>query len=151
MSLKDDYKELFELLRSRNINYLIIGAYAVACHGLPRYTGALDLLIEPTDRNRERLVDVLAQFGFASVGISIGDLSRVDQVVQLGVEPTRIDIITGISGVSFEDAYQDRVEIEFGGFKLPVISIDDLIKNKIASGRPQDLADVERLKKINAK
>ncbi len=151
MSLKDDYKELVALLHSRNVNYLIVGAYAVACHGLPRYTGGFDLLIEQTDRNRERLVDVLAQFGFASLGISTGDLNKIDQVVQLGVEPTRIDIITGISGVSFEEAYKNRVEIEFDGFKLPVISIDDLIKNKTTSGRPQDLADVERLKKINAK
>jgi len=151
MSLKDDYKELVALLHSKNVNYLIVGAYAVACHGLPRYTGGFDLLIEQTDRNRERLVDVLAQFGFASLGISTRDLNKIDRVIQLGVEPTRIDIITGISGVSFEDAYKNRVEIEFDSFKLPVISIDDLIKNKIASGRPLDLADGERLKKIHIK
>jgi len=145
MNLDEDLKEFIELLNAREVRYLVVGAYALAYHGRPRYTGDIDVFVQPTEDNSQLVAQVIEQFGFASLGIVAADLSNPDQVIQLGVEPNRIDIMTSISGVSFEEAWAKREYGEIDGVSLPFISRDLLKRNKAAVGRKQDLADIDHL------
>ncbi|HEY2963007.1 MAG TPA: hypothetical protein VGJ37_11360 [Pyrinomonadaceae bacterium] len=145
MNLQKDLKEFVELLNALDVHFLIVGAFAVAYHGYPRYTSDIDLFVEKSAQNAERIVKAIHQFGFSDIGLSEEDFLRADQVIQLGVAPNRIDIMTSISGVSFEEAWTSRVLGEIGGLSLPFISRDILKRNKAASGRTQDLADLEHL------
>lgn len=143
--LKQDYKEFIELLNSIGVKYVLTGAYAVAHHGAPRYTGDIDFLVEPSEANAHLVLQVLIQFGFASLKLTVGDLSKPDQVVQLGLPPTRIDILTSITGICFEDAFSNRVHGQIDGVAVSILSRDLLIRNKRATGRTKDLADAEVL------
>jgi Nucleotidyl transferase AbiEii toxin, Type IV TA system len=145
MNLHKDLKEFVELLKALDVHFVIVGAFALAHHGYPRYTGDIDLFVENSAENAERILNALRQFGFADVGLTKEDFVAKDQVVQLGVAPNRIDILTFLSGVSFEEAWSSREWGEIGGLKVPFISRGMLKQNKLASGRPQDLADLERL------
>ena len=145
MKLHKDLKEFVELLNTLDVHFVIVGAFALAHHGYPRYTGDIDLFVENSIENAERILDALRQFGFADIGLTKEDFVAKDQVVQLGVAPNRIDILTFLSGVSFEEAWASREWGEIGGLRVPFISRDMLKRNKLASGRPQDLADLERL------
>ena len=145
MKLHKDLKEFVELLNTLDVHFVIVGAFALAHHGYPRYTGDIDLFVENSTENAERILDALRQFGFADIGLTKEDFVAKDQVVQLGVAPNRIDILTFLSGVSFEEAWASREWGEIGGLRVPFISRDMLKRNKLASGRPQDLADLERL------
>jgi predicted nucleotidyltransferase len=145
MKLDQDLREFIELLNARDVRYLVVGAYALAFHGRPRYTGDIDFFVQPSRQNAELVAQIIEEFGFASLGIVAADLTTADQVIQLGVEPNRIDLMTSISDVSFDEAWDTREYGEIDGLKLPFISKDLLRRNKTAVGRKQDLADLDHL------
>ena len=144
--MNSDLREFIESLRSKKVDFLIVGGHAVAFHGYPRYTGDVDVLIRPSVENAERLLEVLDGFGFGQLGLTTADFSSPGRVLQLGRPPNRIDVLTSISGLDFEQAWQGRVEGELGGLPVTFLSRDSLLANKRASGRPQDLADIAALK-----
>jgi hypothetical protein len=147
--IPEDWRAFVELLNSNEIEYLIVGAVALAYHGFPRYTGDLDILIHNTPENAQRLEASLKAFGLASLGLKAADFTAPHQVVQIGVRPDRIDILTAISGVSFEEAWASRVEDKLAGAPVSFIGREALAKNKRATGRVQDRADLERLDRVN--
>lgn len=140
-----DFCELLECFNASGVNAVIVGAYALAWHGAPRMTGDLDLLIQPSAENAQRVLDALTAFGFGDVGLSTADFQRPDVVIQLGVPPVRVDLLTGISGVTWDDVWAGRVAGEFGGIPVSFIGRDELRRNKLAAGRHKDLADLEAL------
>lgn len=146
MSLSADWKEFIELLNSRGVEYVIVGAHSLAFHGRPRYTGDLDILVKPTPETSEKMAAVLAEFGFAESGFNPSDFLEPDQIIQLGRPPYRIDLLTGISGVETDDAFATRISAELSGLPVFILSKDLLIQNKRAVGRPQDLADLDALR-----
>ncbi len=140
-----DFKEFIELLNANNVQYLVVGGYAVALHGYPRYTKDLDIWIRMTKKNAEKLVKALSQFGFQSLGLTISDFLEKDTIIQLGYPPRRIDILTTIPGVSFGKCYKSREIVNIDDIDVNFINLSNLILNKKSTGRPQDLADLERL------
>jgi Nucleotidyl transferase of unknown function (DUF2204) len=144
--LNKDFKEFIESLRSNAVDFLVVGAHALAAHGKPRYTGDLDIWVRPEKANIERLLSALNAFGFGSLGLNATDFETPEAMVQLGYPPARIDLLTAIDGVKFDEAFAHKLECDVSGILLPVISIDDLIRNKLATGRPKDLADVDMLR-----
>jgi len=140
-----DFKEFIELLNANHVRYLIVGGYAMAFHGHPRYTKDLDIWVEYTAENTVELIKALEQFGMGSLGLTSTDFSEPDQVVQLGFPPYRIDIMTTASGVEFADAYEHRTKTTVNGVEIDFINLTDLKKNKKATGRLQDMADLEKL------
>ncbi len=146
MQPNKDLLEFVELLNANRVEYLVVGGFAVAWHGYPRFTADIDFLIRPQRDNAESVIKTLSEFGFASIGIVAEDLSRSDQIVQLGVKPNRIDIITSIAGVPFEDAWASRVDGSIEGRSVQFIGRDALIRNKEATGRPQDISDAHALR-----
>ena len=145
MNLHKDLKEFVELLNALDVHFVIVGAFALAHHGYPRYTGDIDLFIERSTENAGRILSAIQQFGFGDIGLTKEDFLHENRVVQLGVAPNRIDILTFLSGVSFEEVWPSREWGEIGGLKVPFISRELLKQNKLASGRSQDLADLEHL------
>lgn len=145
MHLDQDFNEFVRLFLDNDVRFLIVGGYAMAAHGLPRYTGDLDTWVWINEQNAERILNALVAFGFGSLDISVEDFQKPNTVLQLGFPPHRIDVLTGIDGVSFDDAWQRRVIMDVEDIQLPFISREDLIANKRAAARPQDLADVVRL------
>jgi hypothetical protein len=143
--LSKDFKEFIQLLNENNVKYLVVGGYAVALHGYPRYTKDLDVWVELSFDNAGRILKALEKFGFGSLDLKADDFLEGDQIVQLGYPPNRIDILTTLKDLTFEDCYKSRVEIEIQGVHINFIDIDSLKKNKRATGRLQDLADVENL------
>jgi len=144
--LSRDFVEFIELLNSNSVRYLVVGGYAVALHGHPRYTKDLDVWIQRSPDNAQNLLKALAAFGFGAVDITEEDLLKENYVIQLGYPPNRIDLLTSIKGVDFDVCYTSKIQAEVSGIPIDFIDIDNLKKNKLASGRPQDLADVENLK-----
>ncbi len=136
---------MLSALCASRADFLIVGAHAVAAHGRPRATGDLDLWVRPTAANAERVMAALAAFGAPLFGITLDELSEPGIVLQIGVVPCRIDILTMISGVSFDDAWAGRVELQIEGLSVACIGKADLLANKRAAGRPKDLADVAAL------
>jgi predicted nucleotidyltransferase len=147
--LNKDYKEMLQCLLEENVRFLLVGAYAVAVHGFPRATKDIDFFVWATPENAANLMRALAKFGAPLHNISEADLSSEGVVFQIGNSPRRIDIITNISGVKFEQAYANKTTISIEGIEVPVISLEDLIANKRASARTQDLADVEKLESVS--
>jgi hypothetical protein len=145
MSLSADLKEFIELLNSRSVEYVIVGAHSLAFHGHPRYTGDLDILVRPSQENAEKITAVLTEFGFAEGGFKSSDFVEPDQMIQLGRVPNRIDLLTGITGVATSDAFATKVPAELSGVPVFILSKELLIQNKRAVGRPQDLADLDAL------
>jgi hypothetical protein len=145
MEIQPDFKELLALFNANDVEYLIVGGYALAYHGAPRYTGDLDLLVRPEADNADRIVAALAQFGFGTLDLSASDFVVPDQVVQLGVPPVRIDILTSLSGVSWEEAWASRQPGFYGDLDVGFIGREAFIANKRAAGRQRDLADIEDL------
>ena len=145
MEIQTDFKELLELLNVHNVEYMIVGGYALAFHGAPRYTGDIDLFIKPDKENAQRIMRTLDEYGFGSVGIELSDLEYENKVIQLGVPPVRIDIITSISGVKCEDAFSSKVKGQYGDVPVYYIGLDQFIKNKKSIGRKKDMADLEAL------
>jgi hypothetical protein len=142
--LNRDFKEFAELLNARSVDYLVVGGYALAAHGHPRYTGDIDFWIRPAADNIARLLNVLNDFGFGSLGLVADDFVG-DSIVQLGQPPRRIDLMTAIDGVSFETCFDRREQVELSGVQLSIIGLDDFKANKRATGRLKDLADLESL------
>ena len=147
MKLARDLKEFIELLNGHEVEYLLIGGWAFAFHATPRYTGDIDFLVKCNPENAGRLKKVLSEFGFGSLPGFEESFLQGDRILQFGLPPNRIDILTRIDGVSFADAALDKILGELDGLRLPVISRACLIRNKLAAGRPKDLADVEALKR----
>jgi len=145
MNLSKDLREFVELLNSRKVNYLLVGGHAVAFHGYPRFTGDIDFWIDTSLENAALVAEVVRDFGFASLHIDAADFSAPDRIIQLGRAPHRIDILTSITGVSFPEAWQTRIPTNIGQLEISVISKELLVRNKLATGRPQDLADVKRM------
>jgi predicted nucleotidyltransferase len=145
MALSKDWREFLELLNSRGVDYVIVGAQSLAFHGRPRYTGDLDILVRPTLENARTVVDLLNRFGFAQSGFRVADLIEPEQIVQLGRAPSRIDLLTSISGVTIDEAFASKVTAVLDGIPVSILGKDALIRNKRAVGRPQDLADIETL------
>jgi predicted nucleotidyltransferase len=145
MVLNQDFKEFIQSLNNKQVRYLIIGGYAVAFHGHPRYTKDLDVWVELSQDNAARLVAALAEFGFGSLGLQDSDFLEPDQVIQLGYPPNRIDVIMTPKGVDFASCYAKRVIGEADGITFNIIDLESLLQNKRATGRHQDLADVENL------
>ncbi len=143
--LNQDFKEFIQLLNDNQVHYLVVGGYAVALHGYPRYTKDIDIWIELTQENANHIVETLAQFGFAALGLKESDFLVEDQVIQLGYAPNRIDIITTLSGITFHECYDKRLSVEIDGVNVNFIDRENLRKNKKATGRLQDLADLEKL------
>ncbi len=145
MPLQKDLREFIESLNSQNVDYLIVGAFALAFHGVPRSTGDIDILVRRLPENAARIEEVLVRFCFASLGSSAADFLSPNQVIQLGHPPNRIDLLTSITDVEFEEAWSGRVPAELHGIPVPFIGREALIRNKRATGRAQDKADLEAL------
>ncbi len=143
--LSKDFKEFIELLNGHNVRYLVVGGYAVAFHGYPRYTKDLDVWIELSPGNADNVMKALEEFGFGSLGLKSEDFLESDQIIQLGYPPNRIDILTTLKEIKFEDCYKARVEVDIQGLKINFIDLENLKHNKRATGRPQDLADADNL------
>ena len=145
MVLNKDFKEFIELLNANNVKYLIVGGYAVGFHGYPRYTKDLDIWILISHENADNILIALTQFGFGSLGIQNEDFLKPNEFIQLGIPPNRIDIVTSCDGVEFETCYQTRKQIIVDDLSINFIDLENLRKNKKASARPQDLADLDNL------
>jgi hypothetical protein len=143
--LNPDFKDLFAALNAAGARYLLVGGYAVAFHAEPRFTKDLDIWVEPDPANAARVHEGLEAFGAPLQDLTTSDLERPGTIFQIGVPPNRIDIVTTIDGVSFPEAWPGRAETTYGGEVVPVIGREHLIRNKRASGRPQDLLDLEVL------
>jgi hypothetical protein len=143
--LSKDFKEFIELLNENNVRYLVVGGYAVAFHGHPRYTKDLDVWIELSADNANKIIDALKKFGFGSLGLNPDDFLQSDQIIQLGYPPNRIDILTTLKDLKFEDCYKTKIGVEIQGLPIYFIDIENLKKNKRAAGRPQDIADADNL------
>lgn len=143
--LNKDFKEFVELLNSNGVEYLVVGGYALAAHGHPRYTGDIDIWLDPSPTNVKRLLKALREFGFGSVGLSEADFQQPGAIVQLGYPPARIDLLSSIDGVQFAECYPRRKLVSVSGVELPILHLDDFRANKLASGRAKDLADLESL------
>ena len=144
--LSQDFKGFVELLNKNEVEYLIVGGYAVGIHGYPRYTGDLDIWINATRQNARKMVVVLAEFGFDSFGLTEEDFTKLGNVIQMGYPPFRIDILTTIDGVRFKDCYKNKIVVLHDEITLDVIGIEDLRRNKKVSGRLKDIADLGNLK-----
>jgi predicted nucleotidyltransferase len=145
MALNKDYKEFIASLNDNKVQYLVVGGYAVAFHGHPRYTKDIDIWIEPTDENICLLLKAIDDFGFGSLGFKKEDFSKPDMIVQIGVPPNRIDLLNSIDGLDFKEAIANKKIITKDGVTINLVGLDDLRKSKKTSGRPQDLADLENL------
>ena len=145
MEIQQDFKELLELLNAHNVEYMIVGGYALAFHGAPKYTGDIDVFVRPDKENARQIMKALDEFGFGSVGLDLSDFNYENKVVQLGVPPVRIDIITSISGVTWQEAFSSKVEGQYGDVPVHYIGVDQFIKNKKSIGRKKDMADLEAL------
>jgi len=145
MEVQKDFRDLLKLLNAHKVEYLIVGAYALAFHGAPRYTGDMDIYVKPNPTNAQRIMAALNDFGFGSVELSAADFGVEDKVVQLGFPPVRVDIVTSITGVSWEEAASGRIEGMYGNVPVYYVGREQFISNKRALGRKKDLADLEAI------
>ena len=145
MEVQKDFKEFLALLNAHEVDFMIVGGYALAYHGAPRYTGDIDVFIKSDNKNAQRIIKVLEKFGFSSLELSIDDFQKKDRVVQLGLPPVRIDIITSISGVSWEQADASKEPGMYGDVPVFYIGKNQYVANKKATGRTKDIADIEAL------
>jgi hypothetical protein len=145
--VNDDYRDILAALVRQDARFLIVGAHALAAHGYPRATVDIDIWIAPTPENAQRVWRALAEFGAPLQNLSIreSDFTRPDIVAQFGLPPNRIDMLTGVTGLTFERAWQNRIEDVVEGVRVPLLGLDDLLANKRATGRVKDLADVKGL------
>jgi predicted nucleotidyltransferase len=143
--LNQDFKEFIQSLNDNGVRYLVVGGYAVALHGYPRYTKDMDIWVEMTSENASKILKALDQFGFGSLDVKASDFTLPDQTLQLGYPPRRIDILTTIPGIEFPECYPSRTTVELDGVSVNFIDLENLKKNKKATGRHQDMADLENL------
>jgi hypothetical protein len=145
MELAPDFDEFFNSLNARGVEFLVVGAYALALHGAPRFTGDIDVFVRPTPDNAVRVLRAIADFGFPSAGLQPADITSPSRIVQLGVEPVQVHIMSAISGVSWEEAWAGHATARCGSNDLAFIGRAEFLKNKRAAGRLKDLADIEAL------
>ena len=147
--LNEDYKEMLQILLNNRVKFLVVGAYAMSAYGYPRATGDLDLWVETSQENSEKIYQSLSEFGSPLEHITKNTFCEEGIIFQIGVAPRRIDIITKIDGVNFKQAYSEKEEIEIEGFELPFLSKENLIKNKESTGRERDKLDAQYLRQNN--
>jgi len=145
--LNQDYKEMLSLLIEEKVEFILVGAYALAAHGFPRATGDIDIFIRPNPKNAVNIYECLAKFGAPLEGVSVEDFSSPGVIFQIGLAPRRIDILTTIDAVSFQEAIEDALVVQIEGLKIPVLSKSKLIKNKESTGRIKDKIDAENLRR----
>jgi hypothetical protein len=145
MEVQPDFRDLLALLNEHKVEYLIVGGYALAFHGAPRFTGDIDIFVRPHPNNAQRVIQALAVFGFQFPDLTVDDFKNPDKVVQLGVPPVRVDLITSLTGVSWEEADSSKEPGLFGDVPVHFIGREQYIANKRATGRKKDLADIEAL------
>jgi predicted nucleotidyltransferase len=147
--LNDDFRDVVVQFADAGVDYLIVGAFALAFHGAPRASGDIDIFVRPSDENAARVYEALLRFGapLQAHGVAAADFAKVGTVYQIGLPPRRIDVLTQISGVAFDEAWASRAEVEVEGRRVHIIGREALLKNKTTAGRPKDLADVARLTK----
>jgi hypothetical protein len=147
MRVEEHFEEFIRLLNYHKVKYLVVGAYALIYYTYPRNTGDIDFFIDATPDNAEKLLSVLTEFGFENLDLKADDFIKPDSIIQLGLVPNRIDIITEISGITFNEAFQNKVQGKIGKQEVFFISPEDLLKNKKAANRTKDIADAELLEK----
>jgi len=145
MELHPDFKDFLKLLNSHGVKYLLVGGYAVGFYGYPRATAVMDIWIEVSKENAQRMNAVMQEFGIGESDLNSSLFLEKDKIVRMGVPPVRLEVLTGVSGVTFEECYSHKQQFEIDGIPLSFISLDDLKKNKKASGRHKDLEDLEHL------
>lgn len=143
--LNEDFSTFVRLCEEKKVEYIVVGGYAVAIHGYPRYTGDIDIWYRQTESNCAKIIEVVDEFGFASLQLSTDDLMEPEIIIQLGRPPRRIDLVSTIDGISFDDAFPNAIIERLNDVPVRIISKTDLIKNKSASGRHRDLDDIENL------
>jgi hypothetical protein len=146
MELAPDFDEFIACLNAHGVEFVIVGAYALAFHGAPRFTGDLDVLVRPTVENATRLLDALNAFGFPTTELTPEAVADRRRMLELGVPPVQIHVMSAISGVEWEEAWADRVEGPFGRQTVSFLGRETFLRNKRAAGRPQDLADIDALR-----
>ena len=152
MIISEDFEDFLRLLNQNKVDYLVVGGYAMAFHGNPRYTGDLDIWINISDKNASKMLAVINEFGIGSIGFTKDDFLKENLINQIGYPPLRIDILTSIDGVLFADAYAEKLVVELDNdLSVNYIGLDELIKNKKSSGRKIDIADVANLEKARKK
>jgi predicted nucleotidyltransferase len=151
MILEKDFEDFVKLLNEYHVDYMVVGGYALAFHGKPRHTGDMDIWIDISEINAVKMQSVIRDFGMASLGLKKQDFLEAGLITQIGYPPLRIDILNEIDGVAFEEANLNKAIIDLDGLPVKYIGLDDLIKNKISSGRHQDISDVVSLRKIQKK
>lgn len=144
--MHDHFLQFIRLLNEEGVEYVVIGGFAVAKHGHPRYTGDLDILVSGTPGNAEKLVTVMLRFGFSPYDFDVDDFLGYERFVSIGDEPYKIEIITRTMGITFEETYTNRIQVLNQGVQIDFIGYSQLIANKLAVGRPKDIQDVEALK-----
>lgn len=147
--LNPDFHDMLHAFSEAGVDYMLVGAYALASHGYVRATGDMEQWVRPERHNAARVLDVLRLFGAPTSDLNVTDFESPDVVLQIGVPPRRIDVITSIDGVDFDEAWPRRQEVDVEGIPVPVIGREDLIRNKEASGRPRDMSDLEGLRNAN--
>lgn len=145
MEAQPDFRDLLALLNAHKVDYMIVGAYALAYYGFPRYTGDIDIFVRSDFENARHVLHALDEFGFGSFGLTVEDFAVPDNVVQLGVAPVRVDIVTSITGISWEEAVEGREAGVYGDVSVYYLGRNQFIKNKRILGRKKDLADLEAL------
>jgi len=150
--LNEDFRDIVVAFADNGVDFVIVGAYALAFHGAPRASGDIDIFVRASEANASRIIQALNDFGapLLSHGIAAADFARPGAVYQLGLPPRRIDVLTEISGVTFEEAWASRVTVDVDGRRAHIIGRDAFLKNKGASGRPKDLADIARVTKVSS-
>ena len=145
--LNSDYREILQIFLEEHVKFIIVGAYALGVHGMPRATGDIDIFVRADAENSRKIYQALIRFGAPVSDLTPLDFTAEGIIFQIGVVPRRVDILTSIDGISFDEAYEDKVTAEVEGLTIPVLSVESLIRNKEASGREKDILDVKILKK----
>lgn len=145
LQVQKEFNQFLELLKRNEVEFLIVGSYARAYHGSPSFTGSIDILVKPSTENAEKIIESLNKFGFGKKGVHAEDLCEEGVIVQLGVSPIRIDIMTSITGVSWEESYNGAVDGMYGDISVKFLGKKQYITNKKAVGRMKDLADIEEI------
>ena len=150
MTLAQDFEDFVILLNKHHVDYMVVGGYALAFHGKPRHTGDLDIWINSSETNAEKLILVIKEFGLSDLGLTKSDFIKEGYVTQIGYPPLRIDILNSIDGVKFEDAFPNKLFVDINGIEVKYIGLKEFIENKIATGRSQDIAELKEIKKLNS-
>lgn len=145
--LNPDFRDILSCLKDEEVEFIVVGAYALAAHGLPRATGDIDIWVRNSPSNAPKIMRALMKFGAPISNLSEEEFTSPDMIIQLGIEPCRIDIMTGIDGIKFDEAWKNKVNITIDDLKIYILSKADLLKNKLATGRDKDHGDIAWLKK----